>query len=120
MQKEEVEMIESTIDEVAIDLIRRLVDIGIDINKKEFYGTFAMITELVRGLIYRDFKREHLATVLIDKIIDIQYNEKGEVQPVINYSRVLEQKDMAGQEGEKEIHFEPDFDLPIPPEDDDK
>ena len=89
MQKEEVEMIESTIDEVAIDLIRRLVDIGIDINKKEFYGDLAMITELVRGLIYRDFKREHLATVLIDKIIDIQYNEKGEVQPVINYSRVL-------------------------------
>ena len=120
MQKEEVEMIESTIDEVAIDLIRRLVDIGIDINKKEFYGDLAMITELVRGLIYRDFKREHLATVLIDKIIDIQYNEKGEVQPVINYSRVLEQKDMPGQEGEKEIHFEPDFDLPIPPEDDDK
>ena len=34
MQKEEVEMIESTIDEVAIDLIRRLVDIGIDINKR--------------------------------------------------------------------------------------
>jgi hypothetical protein len=120
MQKEEVEMIESTIDEVAIDLIRRLVDIGIDINKKEFYGDLAMITELVRGLIYRDFKREHLATVLIDKIIDIQYNEKGEVQPVINYSRVLEQKDMPNQEGEKEIHFEPDFELPIPPEDDDK
>ena len=120
MQKEEVEMIESTIDEVAIDLIRRLVDIGIDINKKEFYGDLAMITELVRGLIYRDFKREHLATVLIDKIIDIQYNEKGEVQPVINYSRVLEQKDMPGQEGEKEIHFEPDFEKPIPPEDDDK
>ena len=126
MQKEEVEMIESTIDEVAIDLIRRLVDIGIDINKKEFYGDLAMITELVRGLIYRDFKREHLATVLIDKIIDIQYNEKGEVQPVINYSRVLEQKDMPGQkldfgdEPEKEIHFEPDFEIPIPPEDNDK
>ena len=120
MQKEEVEMIESTIDEVAIDLIRRLVDIGIDINKKEFYGDLAMITELVRGLIYRDFKREHLATVLIDKIIDIQYNEKGEVQPVINYSRVLEQKDMPGQEGEKETHIEPDFEIPIPPEDDDK
>ena len=126
MQKEEVEMIESTIDEVAIDLIRRLVDIGIDINKKEFYGDLAMITELVRGLIYRDFKREHLATVLIDKIIDIQYNEKGEVQPVINYSRVLEQKDMPGQkldfgdEPEKEIHFEPDFEIPLPPEDDDK
>jgi hypothetical protein len=27
---------------------------------------------------------------------------------------------MPGQEGEKEIHFEPDFEIPIPPEDDDK
>ena len=113
MQKQEVEMIESTIDEVAIDLIRRLVDIGIDINKKNFM-VICTITELVRGLIYRDFKREHLATVLIDKIIDIQYNEKGEVQPIINYSRVLEQKDMQQKEGEKEIHFEPDFEIPIP------
>ena len=39
MQKEEVEMIESTIDEVAIDLIRRLVDIELDINKKNFMVT---------------------------------------------------------------------------------
>ena len=125
-QKEEIEMIEHTIDEVAIDLIRRLVDIGVDINKKNFYGDLAMVTELVRGMIYRDFGKEHLATVLIDKIIDIEYNERGEVQPVINYSRVLEQKDMPGQkldfgdEPEKEIHFEPDFEIPIPPEDDDK
>ena len=39
MQKEEVEMIESTIDEVAIDLIRRLVDIGIRYKQKRILWT---------------------------------------------------------------------------------
>ena len=70
-QKQEVEMIEHTIDEIAIAVIRQLVDIGVDINKKHFYGDLAMVTELLRGMIYRDFGKEHLATILIDKIITI-------------------------------------------------
>ena len=123
-QKEEVEMIEHTIDEVAIDLIRRLVDIGVDINKKHFYGDLAMVTELVRGMIYRDFGKEHLATILIDKIITIEHNERGEIAPTINYGKVLNAKDMPGATldfgDEKEIHFEPDFEIPLPEEDDDK
>jgi len=125
IQKEEVEMIEHTIDEIAIDLIKRLVDIGIDINKKHFYGDLALVTEIIRGMIMRDFNKEHLAQHLIDKIIEVQYNEKGEVAPIINYGKVLTPEDLPqnkldfGDE-EKEIHFEPDFDIPLPEEDDDK
>ena len=124
--KEETEMIEHTIDEVAIDIIRHLVDIGCDINKKNFYGDLALVTEIVRGMIMRDFGKEHLAQVLIDKIITIEHNANGEVQPIINYSKVLTQEDLPGRkldfgdEGEKEIHFEPDFEIPLPEEDDDK
>ena len=115
-----------SVDDIAVHLIKYFIDLQIKVNTPQFTRDFALVIDTLRGLIYRDFKREHLATVLIDKIIDIQYNEKGEVQPVINYSRVLEQKDMPGQkldfgdEPEKEIHFEPDFEIPIPPEDDDK
>ena len=125
IQKEEVEMIEHTIDEIAIDLIKRLVDIGIDINKKHFYGDLALVTEIIRGMIMRDFNKEHLAQHLIDKIIEVQYNEKGEVAPIINYGKVLTPEDLPqnkldfGDE-EKEIHFEPDFEIPLPEEDDDK
>ena len=61
VQKQEVEMIEHTIDEIAIDLIRHLVDIGMDINKKQFYGDLALVTEIIRGMIHRDFGKEHLA-----------------------------------------------------------
>ena len=50
MQKEEVEMIEHTIDEIAIDMIRHLVDIGMNINKKHFYGDLALVTEIIRFL----------------------------------------------------------------------
>tara|TARA_B100000927_G_scaffold268331_1_gene243033 strand:+ start:101 stop:586 length:486 start_codon:yes stop_codon:yes gene_type:complete len=126
-QKQEVEMIEHTIDEIAIAVIRQLVDIGVDINKKHFYGDLALLTEIARGMIFRDFGREHLAQALIDKIVTVQNNEKGEVAPTINYGKVLDSKDLPGQkldfgqpEEETEIHFEPDFELPIPPEDDDK
>ena len=124
--KEETEMIEHTIDEVAIDVIRHLVDIGCDIHKKHFYGDLALVTEILRGMIMRDFGKEHLAQSLIDKIITVEHNANGEVQPVINYSKVLTQEDLPGQkldfgdEGEQEIIFEPDFEIPLPEEDDDK
>lgn len=128
MQKEEVEMIEHTIDEVAIDVIRHLVDIGCDIHKKHFYGDLALVTEILRGMIMRDFGKEHLAQSLIDKIITIEHNANGEVQPIINYSKVLTQEDLPGQkldfgdesefpDGEKEIVFEPDFEFPEPEDD---
>lgn len=121
--KEEIEMIEHTIDEVAIDVIRHLVDIGCDINKKHFYGDLALITEVLRGMIMRDFGKEHLAQALIDKIITIEHNAKGEVQPIINYSKVLTQKDLPqhkldfGDDNETEIVFEPDFEFPEPEDD---
>ena len=102
-------------------MIRNLVDAGCNVHKKNSYGDLAMVTELVRGMIYRDMDKYHISQALIDKVINIQHNEKGEIQPVINYSKVLEQKDLPQQEldfGEKEILFEPDFELP--PEDDDK
>ena len=121
--KEETEMIEHTIDEVAIDVIRHLVDIGCDINKEHFYGDLALITEVLRGMIMRYFGKEHLAQALIDKIITVEHNAKGEVQPVINYSKVLEPKDLPqhkldfGDDNETEIVFEPDFEFPEPEDD---
>ena len=126
--KEESEMIEHTIDEIAIDIIRHLVDIGCDINKKHFYGDLALVTEIVRGMIMRDFDKEHLSQALIDKIITIEHNANGEVQPIINYSKVLTQEDLPGRkldfgdesefpDGEKEIVFEPDFEFPEPEDD---
>ena len=121
--KEEIEMIEHTIDEVAIDVIRHLVDIGCDINKKHFYGDLALITEVLRGMIMRDFGKHHLAQCLIDKIITVEHNANGEVQPVINYSKVLTDKDLPnykldfGDDNETEIVFEPDFEFPEPEDD---
>ena len=123
LHKEETEMIEHSIDECAIDIIRHLVDIGCDINKKHFYGDLALVTEVLRGMIFRDFDKQHLAQALIDKVITIEYNANGEVQPVINYNKVLTHEDLPGQkldfgdEGEKEIVFEPDFEFPEPEDD---
>ena len=123
MQKEEVEMIESTIDEVAIDLIRRLVDIGIDINKKEFYGDLAMITELVRGLIYRDFNMAHAAQLMANKMVAIKFTRGGKASAArIDYSSFMKKspnKQVFNKEFKEELNdlqdgsdmFESDMDL---------
>jgi hypothetical protein len=120
-EQQELELVESCVDECAISLIKHLVDYGCDINKKHFYGDLGFITEMVRALVYRDMNRNHISQALIDKIITIQYNADNEVQPIINYSKVLVPEDlkenMIGNENddmtsEKEIVFESDFEFP--------
>ena len=119
-EQQELELVESCVDECAISLIKHLVDYGCDINKKHFYGDLGFITEMVRALVYRDMNRNHISQALIDKIITIQYNADNEVQPIINYSKVLVPEDlkenMLGTENvsepEQEIVFEADFEFP--------
>jgi hypothetical protein len=126
-EQQELELVESCVDECAISLIKHLVDYGCDINKKHFYGDLGFITEMIRALVYRDLNRNHISQALIDKIITIQYNANNEVQPIINYSKVLVPKDLKenmlgnensgvsfeeSEEDEQEIIFEPDFEFP--------
>ena len=119
-EQQELELVESCVDECAISLIKHLVDYGCDINKKHFYGDLGFITEMIRALVYRDMNRNHISQALIDKIITIQYNADNEVQPIINYSKVLVPEDlkenMLGTENvsepEQEIVFEADFEFP--------
>jgi len=131
-EQQELELVESCVDECAISLIKHLVDYGCDINKKHFYGDLGFITEMIRALVYRDLNRNHISQALIDKIITIQYNANNEVQPIINYSKVLVPKDLKenmlgnensgisfeeSEEDEQEIIFEPDFEFPPDPTD---
>ena len=120
-EQQELELVESCVDECAISLIKHLVDYGCDINKKHFYGDLGFITEMIRALVYRDLNRNHISQALIDKIITIQYNADNEVQPIINYSKVLVPEDlkenMIGNENDditsqEEIVFEADFEFP--------
>jgi hypothetical protein len=127
---EESEFIEHAVDEIAISTIKHLVDIGVTIDKPNFYTDLALITDLVRGMIYRDFKYEHISQKLIDKIVSFQLDGNGKVQPILNYGRVLKKEDLnfdgpgyetenvsdknddEKNDGETEIIFEPDFELP--------
>ena len=119
-EQQEMDLVESCVDEVAISLIKHLVDYGCDINKKNLYGDIGFITEMVRGAVYRDMGKNHISQALIDKIITIQYNADNEVQPIINYSKVLVPEDLKentiGNEieddPEQEIVFEADFEFP--------
>ena len=114
------------------------------IDRPSFYADLAVLTDVIRGMIYRDFGYEHISQKLVDKIITTQFDKHGVSVPVINYGKVLERSDIKNEisplkkekqleldfEGmgykdngpnnifkpEVDINFEPDFELP--PEDD--
>ena len=138
------EFVEGVVDDLAIQLIKNFVDLAMKIDRPSFYADLAVLTDVIRGMIYRDFGYKHISQKLVDKIITIQHDKHGVAVPVINYSKVLEYGDIKSEivplkkeeqldldfEGkgykddgpnnifkpEVDIHFEPDFELP--PEDD--
>ena len=140
------EFVEGVVDDLAIQLIKNFVDIAMKIDRPTFYADLAVLTDIIRGMIYRDFGYVHISQKLIDKIVTIERDKSGHSIPILNYSKVLNHSDIQNDseitvltkeeqleldfngigylddgpnnifKPEVEVHFEPDFELP--PDDD--
>jgi|TARA_B100000035_G_scaffold312571_1_gene324341 hypothetical protein len=116
-----MEFVESCVDDLSITLIKNFVDIGVKIEKPQFFGDLAMVSEMIRVLLYRDFDVEHIGQALIDKMIKIKFDEQGQPIPVLNYSKVLENVDLEKTKAEiTRLNYELEqFELDLFPGDDD-
>ena len=113
-----MEFVESCVDDLSITLIKNFVDIGVKIEKPQFFGDLAMVSEMIRVLLYRDFDVEHIGQALIDKMITIKFDEQGQPIPVLNYSKVLENVDIEKTKAEiTRLNYELEqFELDLFPE----
>ena len=113
-----MEFVESCVDDLSITLIKNFVDIGVKIEKPQFFGDLAMVSEMIRVLLYRDFDVEHIGQALIDKMIKIKFDEQGQPIPVLNYSKVLENVDLEKTKAEiTRLNYELEqFELDLFPE----
>ena len=134
------EFVEGVIDDMAIMLIKNFVDLAMKVDRPSFYADLAILTDIMRGMIYRDFGYEHISQKLVDKMVTIGRDKTGHAVPVVNYSRVLQHEDIKkdhitpitkeeqleldfnglGYEdnGPKDVFFTPDIEWPDDPEDD--
>lgn len=139
------EFVEGVVDDLAMQLIKNFVDLAMKIDRPSFYADLAVLTDVIRGMIYRDFGYTHISQILVDKLVSTERDKTGHPVPIVNYSKVLERSDIVSDEhitpirekqleidfegmgymddgpnnifkSEIDIHFEPDFE--IPPEDD--
>ena len=92
VEKQTKEFIEGNIDEMAIGMLQRFVDMGVRTNKVTFTKDLALVIETLRGLLYRDFDLKHPAQTISDLTVSLNFNKSGGTSAQIDYSKIIEGK----------------------------
>lgn len=117
------EFVETAVDDIAMLLLKNFVDLAMKTDKAKFTRDLALLVDILRGMIYRDFKVEHPAQKLSDQIVSLNYSKLGDPTAKIDYSKVVsntkQSKKPLSNDVKKELKdiqdsagfFEPDGDL---------
>ena len=117
------EFVEGVIDDMAIMLIKNFVDLAMKVDRPSFYADLAILTDIMRGMIYRDFELPHPAQKLADKMVVLNTNRAGTVSAKLNYANVLDVQERTNRPipnevknelkdiNDSSIQFDPDGDL---------
>ena len=122
VEQQTKEFVEGNVDDIAYTLLDKFVNMGIVTNKLTFTADLAVVTDTIRGLIYRDFSKPHPAQQLADKMVTI--NMKGKAKTAkLDYNKILDTKHKVHKPLSKDIEdevrdlsdmadiqFTPDFD----------
>jgi len=114
--------VETAVDDISLGLLKQFVNMAMKTNLPNFTKDLALLVDVLRGLIYRDFNVKHPAQKLSDKMVKLTTNRAGTMSAKIDYSEVVEKpkrtKPISG-DVKKELKdlndtagfFEPDGDL---------
>jgi hypothetical protein len=117
------DFVEGSVDEIALMMLRKFVEMAILTEKPEFTRDLALVVDILRGLIYRDFDVEHPAQKLTDKIVHVNISRFGPIAS-IDYTKVIDEKHKIHKPFSKDIKdeikrtnegwtdFNPDFETP--------
>ena len=91
-QEQTKQFIETTVDDISIELLRKFYNLAIKTNKDSFTKDLAVLVDVMRGLIYRDFDIKHPAQVLSDKLVTLSNLKDGSQSAKIDYTSLIEKK----------------------------
>ena len=77
---------------MSMNILRGFVDLAVKTDNINFTRDLALLIDMLRGLIYRDFGLPHPAQELVNKMVSIQTHKNGQQSAKINYSTVLDIK----------------------------
>jgi len=123
IQKQQTKkFVETAVDDISMNLLKSFVDLAMKTNNPNFTKDLALLVDVMRGMIYRDFGMPHPAQKLADKMVKLKTNQAGTVSAKLNYAEVLDKPAMTkpiSKDMNKELKdvndtlgfFEPDGDL---------
>ena len=81
--------VETAVDDISMGLLRQFVDLAIKTEKPSFTKDLALLVDVMRGMIYRDFNLPHPAQLLSDELVDLKTSRNNNVTAKIDYTKVL-------------------------------
>lgn len=111
------EFVETSVDDISLGLLKRLYDMAIKTEKDSFTKDLAMLVDVMRGLIYRDFGMKHPSQVLSEKMVELRALKDGSKSARIDYDIFKKGKTVPLNPSVKEElkdgpgNFEPEGDL---------
>ena len=84
--------VETAVDDISMGLLKNFVDLAMKTNNPDFTKDLALLVDVMRGMIYRDFKLPHPAQKLADKMVILKTNKAGTVSAKLNYAEVLDKQ----------------------------
>ena len=90
IQKQQTKkFVETAVDDISMNLLKSFVDLAMKTNNPNFTKDLALLVDVMRGMIYRDFELPHPAQLLADKMVKLKTNQAGTVSAKLDYADVL-------------------------------
>ena len=84
------QFVETSVDDMSMNLLKQFYDMAVKTDKHSFTKDLALLVDIMRGLLYRDFNMNHPAQKLSDKMVKLKVNRDGTQSAQIDYSTVTD------------------------------
>ena len=100
------QFVETSVDDMSMNLLRQFYDLSIKTDKHTFTRDLALLVDMMRGLMYRDFGIKHPAQSLSDKMVNLKVNKNGTQSAQIDYTGIINGSKKNGKPLSKEVKEE--------------
>jgi hypothetical protein len=91
-EKQTRQFVETAVDDISMSLLSQFVNLAMKTQSPMFMKDLALLVDVMRGMIYRDFGLKHPAQLLSDQMVTMKENRGGQPSAKINYTNVIETK----------------------------
>ena len=91
---------------MSLNLLKQFYDMAVKTDKYDFTKDLALLVDIMRGLLYRDFGIKHPAQSLSDKMVILKVNKDGSQSAKIDYTGIINGAKKTGKPLSKEVKEE--------------